>query len=115
MLRLGSLSVNASERHRAFEFLKILKKINGQVSQGLNVNIIMDNYATHNAQNHGVAEGRSSEVSTLPLGSSKPISLPSKSEALQFDQVRRPDFGFRQTRLPQNPADLMCFIAFDEQ
>ena len=30
-----------------------------------------------------------------------------KPEALQMDQVRRPDFGFRQTLLPQSPADFM--------
>ena len=30
-----------------------------------------------------------------------------KPEALQMDQVRRPDFGFRQTLLPQGPADFM--------
>jgi hypothetical protein len=30
-----------------------------------------------------------------------------KPEALQMDQVRRPDFGFGQTLLPQSPADFM--------
>jgi hypothetical protein len=28
-------------------------------------------------------------------------------EALQMDQVRRPDLGFRQTLLPQSPTDFM--------
>src|SRR5215217_4823043 len=35
------------KRHRAVEFLKFLKEIDGQVPEGLDVHIVMDNYATH--------------------------------------------------------------------
>src|SRR2546429_4114675 len=35
------------KRHRAVEFLKFLKEIDAQVPHGLDVHIVMDNYATH--------------------------------------------------------------------
>jgi hypothetical protein len=35
------------KRHRAVELLKFLEEIDAQVSEGLNVHIVMDNYATH--------------------------------------------------------------------
>jgi DDE superfamily endonuclease len=35
------------QRHRAVEFLKLLKEIDAQVPEGLDVHIVMDNYATH--------------------------------------------------------------------
>src|SRR5258706_593835 len=35
------------KRHRAVEFLKFLKEIDAKVPQGLDVHIVMDNYATH--------------------------------------------------------------------
>ena len=35
------------KRHRAAEFLDFLKQIDAQVPDGLDVHIIMDNYATH--------------------------------------------------------------------
>src|SRR6478735_7638037 len=35
------------KRHRAVEFLKFLKEIDAQVPEGLDVHIVMDNYATH--------------------------------------------------------------------
>jgi hypothetical protein len=35
------------KRHRAVEFLKFLKKIDTQVPEGLDVDIVMDNYAAH--------------------------------------------------------------------
>src|SRR5215211_6668493 len=35
------------KRHRGVEFLKFLKEIDGQVPEGLDVHIVMDNYATH--------------------------------------------------------------------
>jgi transposase len=35
------------KRHRAVEFLKFLKEIDAQIPEGLDVHIIMDNYATH--------------------------------------------------------------------
>jgi len=37
----------------------------------------------------------------------QPLSLPRSQPALQMDQVRRPDPGFRQTLLPQSSADIM--------
>ena len=40
-------SANATKRHRATEFLDFLKRIDAQVPNGLDVHIIMDNYATH--------------------------------------------------------------------
>jgi hypothetical protein len=57
-------------------------------------------------------ESRSSEVSTPPSGSSRPhpyLHRPAqqKPEALQMDQVCRPDLGFRQTLLSQSPAHFM--------
>jgi tetratricopeptide (TPR) repeat protein len=52
-------------------------------------------------------ESRSSEVSTHPSGSSRRTSVPhrasqQKSEALQMDQVGRPDSRFRATK-PSKP------------
>jgi hypothetical protein len=35
------------KRHRAVEFLKCLKEVDAQVPEGLDVHIVMDNYATH--------------------------------------------------------------------
>ena len=35
------------KRHRAAEFLNFLKEIDAQVPDGLDVHIVMDNYATH--------------------------------------------------------------------
>jgi transposase len=35
------------KRHRAVEFLKFLKEIDAKVPEGLDVHIVMDNYATH--------------------------------------------------------------------
>jgi transposase len=35
------------KRHRAAEFLNFLKEIDAQVPEGLDVHIVMDNYATH--------------------------------------------------------------------
>ena len=37
------------KRHRTVEFLKFLKEIDAQVPEGLDVHIVMDNYATHKA------------------------------------------------------------------
>jgi transposase len=35
------------KRHRATEFLKFLKEVDAQVPEGLDIHIVMDNYATH--------------------------------------------------------------------
>ena len=35
------------KRHRAVEFLKFVKEIDAHVAEGLDVQIVMDNYATH--------------------------------------------------------------------
>ena len=35
------------KRHRAAEFLKFLKEVDAQVPDGLDIHIVMDNYATH--------------------------------------------------------------------
>ena len=35
------------KRHRAAEFLNFLKEIDAQVPEGLDIHIVMDNYATH--------------------------------------------------------------------
>jgi transposase len=37
------------KRHRADEFFDFLKQIEAQVPEGLDIHIIMDNYATHKA------------------------------------------------------------------
>lgn len=97
------------KRHRAVEFLKFLKEIDAQVPEGLDVHIVMDNYATHktpmikawlarrphyqvhftptstswiNQVKRGTLtspENRSSEVFTPPSGSSRPTSVPSST------------------------------------
>ncbi|EQD74769.1 tISRso5 ISRSO5-transposase protein [mine drainage metagenome] len=38
-------------KHRNGEFLKFLKKISGEVPKGLEIHLILDNYATHKHQN----------------------------------------------------------------
>ena len=35
------------KRHRATEFLNFLKEIDAQVPEGLDIHIVMDNYAAH--------------------------------------------------------------------
>src|SRR5258705_2968842 len=35
------------KRHRAAEFLKFLKEIDAKVPEGLDIHIVMDNFATH--------------------------------------------------------------------
>jgi hypothetical protein len=35
------------ERHRAAEFLNFLKEVDAQIAEGLDIHIVMDNYATH--------------------------------------------------------------------
>jgi len=94
-------------RHRAVEFLNFLKEIDAQVPEGLDIHIVMDNYATHKTpkikswlpagriimstsrrlRHHGSIrlsaglpnslESGSDEVFTPLSGSSKPISAPS--------------------------------------
>ncbi len=44
----GSVIGQCLPRHRHSEFLKFLKTIDREVSTGLNVHLILDNYATHN-------------------------------------------------------------------
>ena len=95
------------KRHRATEFLNFLKEIDAQVPEGLDIHIVMDNYATHKTpQDKDVARARphyhvhftltsaswinqverwfaeltrkaSGEVFIPPSGNSKPISAPS--------------------------------------
>jgi transposase len=97
------------KRHRAVEFLKFLKEIDDQVPEGLDVHIVMDNYATHktpkikawlarrphyhvhftptsaswiNQVERWFAEltrKQISEAFTLPSGSSRPTSVPSST------------------------------------
>src|SRR5262245_27117425 len=43
----GSSSANATSATGPVEFLKFLKEIDAQVPEGLDVHIVMDNYATH--------------------------------------------------------------------
>jgi hypothetical protein len=97
------------KRHRAIEFLKFLKEIDAKVPEGLDVHIVMDNYAIHKTPKiktwlarrphyhvhftptppHGSIrssagslnspENKSSEAFTLPSGSSRPTSVPSST------------------------------------
>lgn len=43
----GLVIADCHQRHRAKEFLKFLKRIQSEVPAGLDVHLIMDNYATH--------------------------------------------------------------------
>jgi len=47
MVASGFVIGKCYKRHRAVEFLKFLKEIDAQVPEGLDVHIVMDNYATH--------------------------------------------------------------------
>jgi transposase len=47
----GSVIGQCLPRHRHTEFLKFLKTIDREVPDGLNVHLIVDNYATHNHPN----------------------------------------------------------------
>jgi transposase len=47
----GSVIGQCLPRHRHSEFLKFLKTIDHEVPKGLNVHLILDNYATHNHPN----------------------------------------------------------------
>src|SRR5262249_51596800 len=95
-------------RHRAAEFLNFLKEIDAQVPDGLDVHIVMDNYATHKTpkikawlagriitctsrrpRRHGSIrssaglpsspESGSGAASIPPSGNCKPISAPSST------------------------------------
>ena len=39
--------INGRDSHRAREFLDFLKEIDAQVPEGLDIHVVMDNYATH--------------------------------------------------------------------
>jgi hypothetical protein len=43
----GSISGKCYKRYRAVEFLKFFKEIDAQIPQGLDVHVVMDNFATH--------------------------------------------------------------------
>jgi transposase len=47
----GSVIGQCLPRHRHSEFLRFLKTIDGEVPLGLNIHLILDNYATHNHPN----------------------------------------------------------------
>jgi transposase len=47
----GSVIGQCLPRHRHTEFLKFLKTIDREVPEGLNIHLILDNYATHNHPN----------------------------------------------------------------
>ena len=47
----GSVIGHCLPRHRHTEFLKFLKTIDREVPKGLNVHLVLDNYATHNHPN----------------------------------------------------------------
>jgi transposase len=124
------------KRHRAVEFLKFLKEIDAQVPEGLDVHIVMDNYATHktpkikawlalrphyhvhftptsaswiNQVERWFAELTRKQIQRGARGRHPYIHRPAqqKPEALQMDQVRGPDFGFCQTLLSQSSTDFM--------
>ena len=93
------------KRHRATEFLNFLKEIDARVPEGLDIHVVMDNYATHKTpkikacagriimsisrrlRRHGLIrssagslslpESVSAEVFIPPSGNSKPIFAPS--------------------------------------
>ena len=89
------------KRYRA-RALEVLKEIDAQVHEGLDIHIVMDNYATHNP-------ARCPHIRQAARGRHPYLHRPEqqKPETLQMDQIRRPEFGFRQTLLPQSPADFM--------
>jgi transposase len=47
LVRFPAPSGQSTSCHRAAEFLNFLKEIDAQVPEGLDVHIVMDNYATH--------------------------------------------------------------------
>ena len=104
--RLGFCHRQMLKRHRATEFLDFLKRIDAQVPNGLDVHIIMDNYATHktaaikawlarrphyhahftpiSASWFAELSARSSGAASIPRPvSSKPISAPSSSATMK--------------------------------
>jgi transposase len=139
----GFIIGKCHKRHRAVEFLKFLKEIDAQIPEGLDVHIVMDNYATHKTPKikAWLARWPHYHVHLTPTSASwinqverwfaeltrKQIqrgcphirqaargrhpylhrTTQQKPEGLQMDHVRRPDPGFRQTLLPQSPADFM--------
>lgn len=115
-------------RHRTVEFLKFLKEINAQIPEGLDDRVVMDNYATRKTPKIKAWLARRPLTPTCASwinqverwfaeltrkqaarGRHPHLHRPAqqKPEALQMDQVRGPDFGFRQTLLPQSPANIM--------
>jgi hypothetical protein len=96
------------KRHRAVEFLKFLKEIDAQVPEGLDVHIIMDNYATRQisslapSENMGQIEGAGQSLAvpncaTLLFGSAmSQLGLGRVKTALKRHRFSKPDwFGFR--------------------
>ena len=51
-------------RHRAREFLDFLKEIDRRIPEGLDVHIVMDNYATHKTEAVRAVNGGRSGMST---------------------------------------------------
>ncbi|MCP1835342.1 transposase [Bradyrhizobium sp. USDA 4518] len=121
--------------------MKFLKEIGVQIPEGLDVHIVMDNYATHKTPKikawlarrphyhvhftptsaswinqvefaeltrKQIQRGVHTSVRQLEAGIRIFIELHNKNpKPFQMDQVRRPDFGIRQTLLSQSPTDFM--------
>ena len=74
-------------RHRAREFLDFLKQIDQRVPEGLDIHIVMDNYATHKT---AVVKALRTEEGGTPAARSSP--------SLNSTMLRSPDWGTQALR-----------------
>ena len=98
-------------RHRAREFLDFLKEIDAQVPEGLDIHVVMDNYATHKTAAVRPLVRRTDAQATAarrahldPPARSRYPGLHRKAQrrpqALQVDQIGRRHPRRRQALLP---------------
>ncbi len=82
------------KRHRSKEFLNFLKKIDANVPEGLDVHIVMDNYATHKTAEvkNWLARRRHWHIHFTPTSAS------------WINQVARLDIGVRRTHPQETSA-----------
>ena len=95
------------KRHRAAEFLNLLKEIDAQIPEGLDIDIVMDNYATHKTPKiKAIRSARRSSkgsilVSQAPMSEGSLPTMPvANCEARNSKKFMRPASAITPTKSP---------------
>ena len=104
----GSVIGQCLPRHRHTEFLAFLKTIDREVPKGLNVHLILDNYATHNHPNvkTWLAKHPRFELHFTPTSStrSKPTSPPTTRTPNHSNGQPTPTRSSRRSAADESPS-----------